>query len=44
MPQRQRPVREFSRDDADIYVNIQGDEPLSRQIFSAVLDLFDRPR
>ena len=38
-------VREVSRQiDADIYVNIQGDEPtLTADFFPPLLDLFDRP-
>jgi 3-deoxy-manno-octulosonate cytidylyltransferase (CMP-KDO synthetase) len=38
-------VREVSREiDADIYVNIQGDEPtLTADFFPPLLDLFDRP-
>jgi 3-deoxy-manno-octulosonate cytidylyltransferase (CMP-KDO synthetase) len=38
-------VREVSRQiDADIYVNIQGDEPtLTAEFFPPLLDLFDRP-
>jgi 3-deoxy-manno-octulosonate cytidylyltransferase (CMP-KDO synthetase) len=38
-------VREVSREiDADIYVNIQGDEPtLTADFFSPLLDLFNRP-
>ena len=38
-------VREVSRQiDADIYVNVQGDEPtLTAEFFPPLLDLFDRP-
>jgi len=38
-------VREVARQiDADIYVNIQGDEPtLTAEFFEPLLDLFDRP-
>jgi 3-deoxy-manno-octulosonate cytidylyltransferase (CMP-KDO synthetase) len=38
-------VREVARQiDADVYVNIQGDEPtLTADFFAPLLDLFDRP-